>query len=140
MTNLRHIKGITYNVSSKINITPVANMLVITTQTDNANANKAIEGIYEEMRRLKSELITDDELKLVVNYMTGRLCRSMEQGLNQSQIFMKKKIYNKTLDSEIEEIKRIRLIKPTELIDIANKYLDEDKFVECLAGNLNQTK
>ena len=90
MSNIREDKGYTYGISAGIASYPFQGYLAIGTETDNEYVEPCIREVKHEMRRLQDELITEQELTMVKNYMLGEMCRSYEGpfSLSEAWIFL----------------------------------------------------
>jgi len=134
MANIREDKGYTYGIYSALVSLQSEGCFFISTETGVDVCNQAIDEIYRELKRLREELIPDDELQLVKNYLLGALLRSidgpfaladkfkgiMEYGLDYSY-------YSKLVDT----IKEITSVK---LNDLANKYLRQEDMYQVVVG------
>ena len=93
-----------------------------------------IDEICREMQRLQAEPITDDELHMVRNYMTGEICRNYESAfaLADAYIF----IHNLGLPTEHIEhtIEAIRTTDATRLQQLAQRYLHPEKLHCVVVG------
>jgi predicted Zn-dependent peptidase len=88
--------------------------------------------VYKEMKILREELVEQDELKLVKNYMLGSLLGDLD---GPFQIINRWKTYvlnDLTEDYFYNTIKVVREIQPEELQVLAKKYLREEDFYELV--------
>jgi predicted Zn-dependent peptidase len=88
--------------------------------------------IYKEMQVLRSELVGEDELLLVRNYMIGGILGDLD-GPFQIMAKWKNIILNK-LDEQFfyDSIQEIKSISAEELKALANKYLVPENFYELV--------
>lgn len=90
MKNVREAKGYTYHIGADlITNTPQA-LFMVHCEAQADKADEVIAEVHGEMRRLHTELVSDDELRMVRNYMTGEICRNYESAfsLTDAYIFM----------------------------------------------------
>jgi zinc protease len=94
----------------------------------------AVAEIEKEIHILKTELIPGEELSLVRNYMMGSLLGSLENVLSHADKF--KNLYFSGLDYDYYDryTKVVKTITAEELIQLANKYLDTNKFYKIIVG------
>ena len=90
MKNVRENNGYTYHIGSDL-ITNTSQVMFM--MNCEALADKTEEVICEvrrEMQRLQMQLVSDEELRMVRNYMTGEICRNYEGAfsLTDAYIFM----------------------------------------------------
>ncbi len=84
------------------------------------------------MKILREELVSEDELKLVKNYVLGGLLGDLD---GPFQIINRWKTYvlnDLTEDYFYNTIKVVREIQPEELQALAKKYLREEDFYELV--------
>jgi len=94
----------------------------------------AVAEIEKEIHILKSELVPEEELSLVRNYMMGSLLGSLENVLSHADKF--KNLYFSGLGYDYYDryTNVVKTITSEELIQLANKYLDLDKFYKVIVG------
>jgi zinc protease len=90
--------------------------------------------IEKEVNLLKTELIPEEELSLVRNYMLGSLLGSLENVMSHADKF--KNIYFAGLGYDYYDYytETIKTITAERLKDLANQYLDFDGFYRVIAG------
>ncbi len=137
MKTIREGKGYTYGISSVLVSLKYAGYLVILSEVGANVAKNAIADILIEIKKLRLEKISQQELDLVKNYMLGDQLRSFDGPFEISSSF--KSIIDLGLDTNFYDkaIDAIRTITPDEIILIANKYLQEDTLIKTIAGKYN---
>jgi len=91
-----------------------------------------IEEVYKEMKKLREEMVGEEELKLVKNYMLGALLGDLD---GPFQIISRWKTYllnDLTEDYFYNTIKVVRSVRPEELQALAQTYLKEEDFYELV--------
>jgi zinc protease len=141
MKNIREEKGYTYGISSSILTLKELCVFVIGTEVGTEFTLPALKEIYFEISRLRNELVSEDELDLVRNYLLGELLRSFDGAFAIAESVTSLYEYN-DLDYTFFEktIQTIKTITPEQIMNLANHYLREEDFIECVAGscsNLN---
>lgn len=134
MTNIREDKGYTYGIGSGIVSQREAGYFVIVSQVGKDVCSAAIEEVYKELEKLRNELIPEQELQLVKNYMLGTMLRNFDGPFAQSDSFKTIKEYNLSYDYYKNFIKTIQSITPKELRELANTYFQQDSMYEITAG------
>lgn len=134
MSNIRERKGWTYGIQIVPTSTPFENVMSVITQTDNKYVEKLIPEVWSEVDRLKRELVGEDELQRVKNYLVGQLCRNLELGFNLPYLLMDFTDKKLTLDDVMRQADDIRNITPEMVRDMARKHLVENQAVVCTAG------
>ncbi|PLX18512.1 MAG: insulinase family protein [Marinilabiliales bacterium] len=137
MKNIREDKGYTYGINSVLVSLKNAGYFVILSEVGSNVAKEALSDIITEIKKLREETISQEELNLVKNYMLGDILRSFDGAFEIASSF--KQIIELGLDMSYfqKEIDAIRSIRPQEVKDIANKYLHEDTLATTVAGKYN---
>ena len=132
MSNIREDKGYTYGIQSYLQNHVQQCAWLISTDAGKDVCKATIEEVYKEMKILREELVEQDELKLVKNYMLGSLLGDLD---GPFQIINRWKTYvlnDLTEDYFYNTIKVVREIQPEELQVLAKKYLREEDFYELV--------
>ena len=134
MTNIREDKGYTYGIGSGVTSLNHSGALFIATEVGADVCKLAVAEIEKELNILKTELIPDDELSLVRNYMLGTLLGSLENVLSHADKF--KNLYFAGLDYDYYDryVETIKTITSEQLLQLANKYLNFDQFYKVIVG------
>ncbi|RZK64704.1 MAG: insulinase family protein [Pedobacter sp.] len=134
MNNIREDKGYTYGIGSGISSLQDAGYFFIATEVGAEVCADALVEIYKEIDLLKNELIGDEELNLVKNYMLGSMLGSLENIFSHADKF--KNIYFFGLDYDYYDryIAKVKSITAEEMKDLANKYLNTSEFTEVVIG------
>ncbi|WP_421943422.1 M16 family metallopeptidase [Pedobacter sp.] len=134
MTNIREDKGYTYGIGSGIVSLHNAGYFFIGTEVGADVCSDALNEIYKEIELLKTEVIGDEELSLVKNYMLGSMLGSLENVFSHADKF--KNIYFSGLDYSYYEnyISKVKSITADELLALANKYLNTENLTEIVVG------
>ena len=73
MSNIREDKGYTYGIHSFLQNYKNAGVWMISTDAGKEVCKATIDEVYKEMKKLRENLVEEEELKLVKNYMLGAL-------------------------------------------------------------------
>ncbi len=132
MSNIREDKGYTYGIHSFVQNHLQDSALVISTEAGKDVCEAAVTEIYKEMRILKEELIDNEELLLVRNYLIGIILGDLDGPFHI--ISRWKNIILNNLDEQYfyNSVDTIKNISAEELKQLANKYFVEDKFYELV--------
>lgn len=135
MTNIREDKGYTYGIYSSITHFNHASYFSIETETGNEVCEKAIAEIYNEMEKMRTTLIDDEELTIIKNYMMGGLLRATDGPFNRINVI--KNMVMSRLDTGYFEglVNAIRTVQPERLRDLAIQYFDRGTMKEVVCGH-----
>jgi predicted Zn-dependent peptidase len=132
MTNIREDKGYTYGIHSYIQNHIQQTAWLISTEAGRDVCEAAIQEIYFEMKRLREELVDEDELLLVRNYMMGSILGDLD---GPFQIIARwKNIILNDLDEKYfyDSINTIKTITAEQVRELAEKYLQPEEFYELV--------
>ena len=134
MANIREDKGYTYGIGSGISSLKHSGALFIATEVGADVCKAALTEIEKEVNLLKTELIPEEELSLVRNFMLGSLLGSLENVMSHADKF--KNIYFAGLGYDYYDYytQTIKTITAQRLKELANQYLDFDNFYKVIAG------
>ncbi|RVU02784.1 insulinase family protein [Mucilaginibacter limnophilus] len=134
MANIREDKGYTYGIGSGISSFKHTGTWFIASEVGADVCRAAIAEVEKEIGLLKTELIPEDELNLVRNYMLGSLLGSLENVFSHADKF--KNLYFSGLGYEYYDnyMQTVKTVTAEQLKDLANKYLDSDRFYKVIAG------
>lgn len=132
MGNIREDKGYTYGIHSYIQNHIQETAWMISTEAGKDVCEAAIEEIYKEMDLLKEELVDDEELLLVKNYMMGSNLGDLD---GPFQIINRwKNLILNDLDENYfyDSMNTIKNITAEELLELSKKYLVPEEFFELV--------
>ena len=132
MSNIREDKGYTYGIHSFLQNHFQHSAWMISTEAGKEVCEATIEEVYKEMKKLRKELVGEDELLLVRNYMMGSILGELD---GPFQIIARwKNIILNDLDSSYfyNSINAIKTISAEELRELAQKYLQPEAFYELV--------
>ena len=131
-TNLRENKGYTYGIYSSLDMMRHDGYFMIATEVGKHHTQATINEIYKEMSALQNNLIPENELELVKNYIKGNFLSLINGQLNTIKLI--KTIETANLKSEFltDFIDKIDNITAIELKATAKKYLNAEDMTEVL--------
>ncbi|TKC10591.1 insulinase family protein [Pedobacter polaris] len=134
MANIREDKGYTYGIGSGIASLKDAGYFFIATEVGTAVCSSALQEIEKEINTLKSDLVEEQELDLVRNYMLGSMLGSLENAFSHADKF--KNLYFSGLDYSYysKYIHTVKTITPEEIKVVANTYLDWNAMTKVIVG------
>jgi predicted Zn-dependent peptidase len=138
MKNIREDKGLTYGIHASVVNREHASSCVIGSDVNASNANIAIQEVHRELLRLQQELIPEDELETVRNYIQGKFLNELGTVFEQADKYrstillgLPASFYNKYL-SEVSQI------TAPQLQELAQQYLSPADFCQVVAGPAQQ--
>lgn len=134
MANIREDKGYTYGIGSGMSSFKQTGSFFIASEVGADVCNAAVAEVEKEVNLLKTDLILDEELSLVRNFMLGSLLGSLENVLSHADKF--KNLYFAGLDYDYYEryTQTVKNITAEDIQTFANKYFDFDNFYKVIVG------
>lgn len=132
MSNIREDKGYTYGIHSYLQNHIHDSAWMISTEAGKDVCEATIAEVYKEMKSLREELVEEDELLLVRNYMMGGILGDLD---GPFQIIARwKNIVLNGLDEQYfyNSINTIKTIPAEEIRSLAQQYLNPEDFYELV--------
>jgi len=135
MKNIREDKGYTYGIYSAIVTFRHAAMFYISSEVDAKMSWKALDEIYLELKKLRTEKVSDSELDLVKKYLIGQILRAFDGPFSTAERF--KNLLEYEIDYKEYYKKLIKTIHETnadDIMEMMQQYLHEDSMMELIVG------
>ncbi len=134
MKNIREDKGFTYGIHSSLATFHHEGFLVIGTDVKKEFTNQTLDEIRKEMRLLQTELVPEEELEIVKNYLLGSFAGSVNTPFSLADHY--KTIYFDNLDYGFfdQYVEAITQTRAEALVELAEQYLDGDTLTEVVVG------
>jgi len=134
MSNIREDKGYTYGIGSALVSMKQEGYFFISTEVGADVTIPALTEIYKEIDLLKTELVDEEELEMVRNYMRGTFIKGIESAFHLADRFRSLHLHGLGYDYYQKYLEKVRTIQPEEIKALANKYLDSSMFYELVVG------
>ena len=134
MANIREDKGFTYGIGSALVSLKNTGYFFIASEVGADVCSAALSEIEKEIKILKEEPATEEELSLVKNYMLGSMLGSLENAFSHADKF--KNIYFSGLgyDYYSRYIETVKNMDSEKILELANQYLDYSDFQKVIVG------
>lgn len=132
MSNIREDKGYTYGIHSYIQNHLQQTAWLISTEAGATVCEATIEEVYKEMKLLREELVNEEELLLVRNYLIGTILGDLDGPFHIMGRW--KNLILNGLDENYfyQSVETIKNISAEELRELAKKYLNPEDFYEIV--------
>ncbi len=134
MSNIREDKGYTYGIGSIVAELNQTGYFLIATEVGKDVREDALKEISNELERLRNELVSEEELDLVRNYMRGQLLKSADGPYAMTDLYLSAILQGKDLEFYNEALKAINEITPKRIQELAQKYLQMEQMTIVSAG------
>lgn len=129
MTNIREDKGYTYGISSHLTVQENAAAFIIATEVGVEVKEETIKEIFIELENLRTQLIEEEELQKVKNYMLGDFLRRADGPIALMENF--KNIHFNQLKKTYytDFIQAIHKATASDLREVAQRYLQDSEML-----------
>jgi predicted Zn-dependent peptidase len=132
MSNIREDKGYTYGIHSFLQNHVQQSAWLVSTEAGKDVCEATIAEVYKEMKDLREELVDEEELLLVRNYLMGSILGELD-GPFQIIARWKNIILNDLTEQYFyDSIHTIKTVSAEELQQLAQKYLNPEEFYELV--------
>ena len=129
-------KGYTYGIGSGLSSLVHEGFFFISTEVGSDVTKNALEEIYKEIANLQTDLVSEEELETVRNYILGQLLRSVEGPLALADKFRGIWEFELGYDYYQGYFEAVKSVTPQEIRDLANKYLKKADLIELVVGRM----
>jgi predicted Zn-dependent peptidase len=134
MANIREDKGYTYGIGSALVSLQSTGYFFIASEVGADVCGSAIQEIEKEVKRLQTELVDQEELKLVKNYMMGSMLGSLENAFSHADKFKNIHFFGLGYDYYDRYVHTLKNVQSEDLLNLANQYLNFDQFEKVIVG------
>lgn len=136
MQNLRERNGYTYGVSAGSVYFGNQSLFIINSDVNISDTKAAIDACFFELQKLQTELVPEEELETVRNYLIGEKLRGVENSVSYLKKFQYWKQYGLDESEFKETIQHIRNITAEEILTLAKKHFEYNNFTQVIVGGL----
>ena len=135
--NIRERQGLAYAIYSDLNPYRDTGCLSVYAGTSKASATKVVESIVSEFRKLKTEIVSPEELRRAKDQLKGSLMLSLESSTARMSNLARQEMYFDHFYGLDELIAKIEAVTADELQELANTFFQTDSVAVTILGNLN---
>lgn len=138
--NLREKHGFTYGARSGFNSRIHPGDFFVDTDVRNDVTDTSIKLIIEELKKIISEEVTDEELQTVKNYLTGLFPLQLETANAVATRVINLKLYNLPNNFYNNYISSINKLTKEDILNASKKYIHPENLYFIVSGNSNEIK
>jgi zinc protease len=140
MQSIRDEMGLAYDVHSFFAASKEEGIFQIGVQTKNESANTAIDEILKQVNRIRKENVSDQEISDAKSYLTGSFPRRLDTNRKIADFLASVEFYNLGLDYAEKYSIYINSVTKDDVLRVAQKYLDPEKYVLVVVANQKRAK
>lgn len=134
MENIREDKGYTYNIAASYDSFRWSGTFQIDTEVSPEFVEPTLKEIRHELARLREELVEEEELQMLRNYLMGSFLTMVDGPFNWAETVRTLLIEQLTPNDLAALIKTVQEITPHELQILAQRYLQEEDLWTLIVG------
>jgi predicted Zn-dependent peptidase len=138
--NIRERQGLAYSIYSDMNPYRDTGCLAVYAGTSLASAAKVVQSVVSEFRRLKTEAVSEDELRRSKDQLKGGLMLSLESSSARMSNLARQEMYFDRFYDLDELIAKIEAVTVEDLNTLANEFFKTEAVAVTALGNLNGLK
>ena len=134
MKNIREAKGYTYHIGADLVTNTPQVMFMVHCEAQAGKADEIIDEVRREMLRLHDEPVSDEELCMVRNYMTGEICRNYESAFSLTDAYIFMDHLGLPLSHLEQTVEAIRTADAVHLQQLAQRYFRPEQLHTVVVG------
>ena len=132
MMNVREDKGYTYNIYSAQDTMHEAGCFYVTTEVGNEFLKPALKEIYKELALLQKELVPENELNIVKNYILGNMLNMIDGPFRITDVLKTLVLENRSYEDFQKLVTLVQHITAEDIRQLAQKYFDKKEMWEVV--------
>ena len=132
--NLREDKAYTYGAYSSFGTSRYTTIIEASAEVRNAVTDSAVEQFLLEINRIRTEAVTDEELRSAKNNLAGGFGRSLERPETVASMAGNTLLYNLPADYYNGYLTRLEAVTTQDVQRVAQKYWKSDKLLISVVG------
>jgi zinc protease len=137
-SNLRERNGYTYGARSFFELKKYSGDFSVETDVKTDITANAVKEIIFEINRMRNEYISDDELSIMKNYITGNFPLQLETPGAIASRVIALKLFDLEDDYYQKYISNVNAVTKEDVKKAAEEYLRPDNLVLSIAGNVKE--
>jgi len=134
MQSIREKHGFSYSVYSALELLEEDGYLCISTEVGSQYTEDALKAIFLELEKLQNEIVPEEELVMVKNYLLGKMLRELDGPFNRAAALRSLLVTQGEIDDLPRFVDRIRSISAQELQELAKQYFDKQSFTTVIVS------
>ncbi|MBI5729793.1 MAG: insulinase family protein [Ignavibacteriales bacterium] len=133
--NLRESKAYTYGAYSSLNPDKLVGSFSASAKVRNVVTDSAITEMFNEMKKIRNEKVSDKELQSAKNLLSGNFIRSLEQPSTIASFAINTALYNLPKDYYKNYLKSINAVTVDDVQMMAKKYIKPNNAIVLVVGS-----
>ncbi|MFQ5904295.1 MAG: M16 family metallopeptidase [Candidatus Binatia bacterium] len=140
MNSIRNERGLAYSVYSLFYSEKYVGTFQVAMQTKNETAEEAILIAKEEIRRIREQGVSEEELKAAKDYLIGSFPLRLDTNRRVANFLAQVEFFDLGLDYLDRYPELIRQISQEDVLRAAKRYLQPEKLIVVVVANQEKTE
>lgn len=140
VNRIRDEQGLAYDVDSGFEANVMPGPFAVRLQTRNNAANQAITGVLAEMKRIRTEPVTDQELADAKSYLIGSFPLRLDTTGKLAALLNLIELHGLGLSYFQDYPKALAAVTKDDVLRVAGKYLQPDKYALVIVAKQSAAK
>lgn len=140
MQNIRDSQGLAYDVYSLFTPKKEPGDFRVSVQTKNETAHLAIKEVFKEIKRIREEGITEEDLSDAKGYLTGSFPLRIDTNAEVSNLLTLIEFYGLGLDYPDRYKNLVNGVTREDVLRVAKKYLDPENLVLVIVAKQEEVQ
>jgi len=136
MQEIREQKGLTYGISSYFRPAMQGRSWIISGEMNSNNAHLALDCTLEIMEKIRTSLVSDEELEKAKRYYSGQFRTGFDGPFSIASKVQQKILSNYSDNFFADTLDHIWQITPQQIKTVAQNYLDPKSFIKVMSGKI----
>src|SRR2546430_9813140 len=137
---IRDEQGLAYDVDSVFEANVMPGSFAVHVQTRNAAANQALASVFQELKRIRTEPVGDQELADAKAYLIGSFPLRLDTTAKLASLLNLVELHGLGLSYFDEYPKAIAAVTKEDVLRVAQKYLNPDHYALVVVAKLAEAK
>ena len=140
MNDIRDNKGLVYSIYSRFSVNRDPGAFAVSFQTKSGSTNEAIQGVLQEINRIRTEPVGETELAEAKAYLIGSFPLRLDTTAKLASLLSSVEYYRLGLDYFQKYPEYIRKVSREDVLRAAQKYLDPKNYALVVVAKQSEAK
>jgi predicted Zn-dependent peptidase len=136
--NLREVHGYTYGAGSSISSDELVGHFTAAATVRNSVTDSALSQFMDELKNMRYNKVTSEELESTKNYMTGSFARSLENPQTVARFALNSAVYDLPKDYYKNYLKNLNDVTVSDVQNMSKKYIKPNNSYVLVVGNADE--
>lgn len=131
---VREKRGLCYNVRASTDAYQDTGIFSVRAGLDAARVAEAMTVICDELKRVTTDGVTEEELTMVKNHVHGGLALSLEDSSDRAEYYGRQALFLETIQDPHDRLKRFDVVTREDISRVAREYLKREMMSVAVVG------